>query len=98
MKLGIDYDGTIVDTGVIKSQWIKSNLGIEVPYYQTDRSTCIKFIGEENYRSMKEVYERDLTLKALPVRNSLDSIKNLSENHELYLVTKRPLQTRLEYA
>ena len=52
MKIGIDFDGTIADTNTAKSYWIKKNIGLSIPPYQCDKTTCLQYIKKEDYKIM----------------------------------------------
>lgn len=90
MKIGIDFDGTIADTNQIKSRWIQDQLGISVPPYMTDRTSCIPIIGKENYKLMGiSVYSPDSTANLAPVPGALDAIERLKQNHSILIITAR---------
>ncbi|MCI0514443.1 hypothetical protein L0128_14595 [candidate division KSB1 bacterium] len=97
-KLALDFDGTIVDTNLIKSVLIQERFGLEIPAWQCDRTLCEPQIGEAAYREIAGiVYERESTLRTPPLSQALDLIPSLAAEVELYLLTARPLQ-RLVYA
>lgn len=86
----IDYDGTIADTNAAKVEWIKMHLGIDVPRYYADRTSCVPIIGEEQYNKMsKEVYERESTLGTKPVPGATKAIKRLAEYGPVYVISAR---------
>jgi len=94
--IGIDYDGTIANTSGVKAHWIREHLGIEVPPWQTDRTSCVPLIGPENYQRMSQfVYEREGSLRAGEVPGSIDAIKELARHSKIFIVTARqPHQIR----
>lgn len=90
LRIGVDYDGTISDIVVSKSRWIKENLGLEVPPWKTDRTSCVPIIGLDNYTKMGNlVYGREFTLGASEVPLAVDGLFKLAKMGELYLVTMR---------
>ena len=90
MIVGIDFDGTIADTNAAKSVWIKRELGIDVPPYLCDRTSCAPIIGESEYNMMcVQVYSRNATLRLPPVPGALEAIAELQNNNELIVVTAR---------
>ena len=52
MKLGIDFDSTIIQTDIIRQQWIYQNLGISVLREKTGRTYSVPLIGLENHERM----------------------------------------------
>jgi hypothetical protein len=97
-RLGVDYDGTIADTNAQKAAWIRQQLGIDVPSWQCDRTSCVPIIGSEHYRAMCDVvYEEQATLAASPVRGAIEAVRMLSASASVYVVTAR-LRHRVHYA
>ena len=95
---GVDYDGTIANTNLIKARWIREHLHIEVAPWQCDRTSCVSLIGEHNYKRMCDaVYERELSERTPPVQGALDALKALGEQGKVYIVTAR-LPHRVAYA
>jgi FMN phosphatase YigB (HAD superfamily) len=94
--IGIDYDGTIVDTRGVKAHWLREHMGMEVSPWKTDRAHCVPIIGSENYDRMSEfVYGRQGSLRAKEIRGSIDAIQELAKNSRICIVTARtPRQTR----
>lgn len=88
--IGIDYDGTIADTSGVKAHWIREHLGVEVPPWKTDRTSCVPIIGLENYERMSEfVYGRKGSLKAREVPGAIDAIKELARHSQIFVITAR---------
>lgn len=99
MNIGFDYDGTIADTGSVKSAWLKENLGLSIPIWKTDRTSCIKEL--QNHYSHKRaleiyndfqkfIYTGEYAKKAPEIPAAIEAIKMLSKNNELWIVTARP--------
>jgi uncharacterized HAD superfamily protein len=88
--IGIDYDGTIANTSEVKADWIREHVGIEVPPWRTDRTSCIPIIGLENYERMGQfIYEREGSLRARDIPGSLDAITELAKKSKIFIVTAR---------
>ncbi|MBW2995185.1 hypothetical protein KY312_02445, partial [Candidatus Woesearchaeota archaeon] len=92
MKIGLDYDGTIAGSDVLKSNHIKEALGIDIPPWKTDRTTCIPELAKhipleqakefyENFRYT--VYTGERAKNAPEVPGALNAIKELAKKHEL---------------
>ncbi len=92
-RIGIDYDGTIANTSEVKAGWIREHLGTEVPPWKTDRTSCVPLIGLENYERMSQyVYEREGSLRAREVVDSIDAIQELARHSKIIIVTARQVQ------
>ena len=88
--IGLDYDGTIADTGAVKSAWIKEHLGLEVPPWKTDRTLCVPIIGLEEYARMGSVvYGPEATRWAQEVPGASAAIAALAARYRLYVITAR---------
>jgi hypothetical protein len=90
VKIAIDFDGTIADTNVIKVDWIKKHLGLQVPPWKCDRTSCVPIIGSANYEMMaKFVYGDEGTSTAKPNLGAIQAIKTLTSSFVLYVFTDR---------
>lgn len=88
--IGIDYDGTIANTSEVKAQWIRAHVGMEIPPWKTDRTSCVPIIGLENYERMGQfIYEREGSLRARDVPGSLNGIRKLAKKSKIFIVTAR---------
>lgn len=97
-SFGIDYDGTIANTNLVKAKWIQDNLGQEVGPCQCDRTSCVPLIGAESYEAMSDVvYERDCSLAAPPVAGALDALRALGRRGKVYVISAR-LPHRIAFA
>ena len=94
IKIAVDYDGTIADTNLVKSEWLKRNMGIDVPPWRCDRTLCEAIIGKEKYDEMaKYVYGRELSLGASEVRGAREALKQLKELGSIFVLTARNIET-----
>lgn len=95
---GVDYDGTIADTNLMKVRWIREHLRREVDPWQCDRTNCVPLIGAESYESMANtVYERAWSLAAPPVAGALAGLQALRACGKVHVLTAR-LPHRLAFA
>lgn len=95
---GVDYDGTIADTNLMKARWIREHLRQQVDPWQCDRTSCIPLIGAESYERMANtVYERAWSLAAPPVAGALAGLQALGARGKVYVLTAR-LPHRLAFA
>lgn len=94
MIIGIDFDGTIADTNSEKSKWIQKELGMKVPPYLCDRTSCVPIIGELDYKRMcNTVYSKDITLSLPAFPSSLEVISMLQKSNKLMVITARTEET-----
>jgi hypothetical protein len=97
-RIGIDYDGTLADTNMMKAGWIRENLGRDVDPRACDRTSCVPIIGAADYERMADaVYERDWSLRAPPVPGALDALRTLARRGKVYVITAR-LPHRVNFA
>ena len=98
MIVAIDYDGTIADTNLVKVEWVKAHLGLDLSRWQCSRTSCVPLIGIADYeRMIAVVYERDSTLQAQPLPGALEAIRALAASVQVHIVTARPPR-RIEFA
>ncbi len=90
IRIAVDYDGTIADTNLVKSKWLKRNMNIDIPAWRCDRTLCETIIGREKYNEMaKDVYGRELSLGASEVRGAREGLKQLKELGSVFVLTAR---------
>ncbi len=90
MIIGIDFDGTLADTNTLKAEWIRQRMGLVIPPYLCDHTSCISVVGRENYKEMGDyVYGEEMTLAVSPMPGALAAIRTLRASHELVVVTAR---------
>jgi hypothetical protein len=96
--LVLDFDGVLCDSNVVKSEWIRDQLGLEIPPRLCDRSDCVTLIAEGDYdRAAAFAYEREGTLRAAPIVGAPEAVAELARDFRLVMLTARPT-LRLGYA
>ncbi|MFH0862563.1 MAG: hypothetical protein V1875_05975 [Candidatus Altiarchaeota archaeon] len=93
VMVGIDFDGTICDTGFLKREYVLEKKGISIESWEANRTVLTedrKILTEAEYDLMiQEVCSRECTLSAGPVDGAKESITLLSKDYSLYVVTER---------
>lgn len=99
LKLAVDYDGVIADTNSIKAEWIKANLGLNIPTWRCDDTSLVPGIMDQrqHQKMARVVYGKSSSLMAQPVSGAIDGLHTLSRIAALYIVTARP-PSRLQWA
>lgn len=94
-KFGLDFDGVIQDSRMLKSEYLATKYGVKVDIDICKRSQLVEggFITSPQYSEMvDELYETEAGLMANSVDGAIESIKRLSEKFELLVVTSRSSQ------
>jgi uncharacterized HAD superfamily protein len=90
---GIDFDGVVADTGILKQMYVRQFHKQEIARWQANRTWLTKKLGiltEKDYDKMLEyVCSSQATLLAPPVDGAIESIKALSERGDVYVITDR---------
>jgi len=90
IRIAVDYDGTIANTNLVKSEWLKRNMNIDIPPWRCDRTICETIIGREKYNEMaKYVYGRELSLGASEVFGASEGLKQLKKIGDVFVLTAR---------
>ena len=90
MKYGIDYEGVIADTSILKAEWIRKNLNKNVPGWETNRTDCVALIGLSNYKRMALVIEEETPVAEVPpVPGAVSAIRELALKGQLYMISAR---------
>lgn len=96
--VGVDYDGILADTNLMKARWIREDFGRDMPAWQCDRSSRVPVIGAEHNEAMANVvYEKEWSMQASPVAGALDAVNALSMCGKVYVVSAR-LAHRMAFA
>ena len=98
MIVAIDFDGTIADINSRKAEWIRENLGINLPSWKCNYTDCLPLIGKNHYAAMAElVYNRENTMNTPQVPGAREALQILAEKARLFVVTARTPE-RAEFA
>lgn len=91
-KFGIDFDGVISDSRVVKQQIIQDKFGVKIPLDITGHETIIKhgLISNEQYQEMATLmYESEMVMKTEPVTGAIETIEVLRQSFDITIVTSR---------
>lgn len=92
MKIGIDIDGVIADFVTSFRALVKEKYNIEFGYEDIREHDLYKVLGINEKEAIELILETfDFDLNTQP--DAPESIRKLSEIHEIVLVTARPQQT-----
>ncbi|MBU0625243.1 hypothetical protein KKF05_02775 [Patescibacteria group bacterium] len=86
MRIGLDFDGVIVDHSEHKIR-LAADLGYRFEPWQTNTNVMAHLVPEEQYRNIQDIIYTHLTLQAPPVVESLEHIRKLGG--ELYILSAR---------
>jgi len=94
MKIGLDFDGVILNCDSLKSKVAKELYGLDIPASYFELKTLLEknILTEEQYEEFKEEVYCNKKWKPLmqPVKDALRYIqKLLKEGHELKIITSR---------
>ena len=90
MRIGIDFDGVIIDTSQIKIWYCKDKFGITVPEALICGGGAKSLLTPEQYNELKDFDFGKGTLLGEVVPSARDVIVNLiSEGHRIVIVTAR---------
>lgn len=93
MKIGIDLDETTLNLIDPLIEYHKEKTGKKLEredfesFYLSDILSISK---EEEWIYLDEFYNSDYFDKILPLQNSINVLKELSKNHEIFFITARP--------
>ena len=89
--IGIDFDGTLADTGVFKREWAREHFGLHLSLDMCNRSEMLAGgLPQTDYNQMLlEACDRQHTMAAQPCPGAIDGVRQLAELAELCLVTDR---------
>lgn len=92
MKIGIDIDGVITDFVSEFNKSVKNRYGVNMSEQNIREHDLYKILGipaKELQDIVMEVFPKDLD----PQPHAIESIKELSKNHEIYIITAREPET-----
>ena len=86
----LDYDGVVADANALKSRWIRDHLGLDVPRYDCDLTSCVPIVGQEMYETMSvDIFGKEGTIAAPPVPGIEEALQALTAIGPVYIITAR---------
>jgi hypothetical protein len=85
-RIGIDFDGVIVDHHPHKARLAKA-LGFELVSWQLNSNLLREFLSEEAYRELQRSLYGEMTIEAPPVAGALETIARIPG--EPYIISAR---------
>lgn len=90
MRIGLDFDGTLMDIALAKQRYIKATWDIDLSIADTARPGALPVLGEERYLQMVVATHRtESMLDTSPVPGALDVTRRLLASHDVVIVTAR---------
>ena len=89
MHLGIDFDGTVTAAAGMQRAYAAKRWGVELDERQVMRAGAVPVLGAERYGAMGEALWGPLTAFTPPQDDALRVLGQLSERHEVTIVTAR---------
>jgi hypothetical protein len=98
MKIGIDFDGVIAYTNLVKKRYAKRVFGIDTPAYLCDKTNFTSRFDAEKYARMTgDLYTKKHTEETPPIPGAIGAVRKLAKNHRLMLITNRSVE-RMSWA
>jgi len=98
VRIGLDFDGTLMDVALAKQQHIKQTWDIDLTIAETGRAGALPVLGEERYLEMVVATHRgELMLETPPIPGALEVTERLMVSHEVVVITAR-LDEEIELA
>ncbi len=98
MRIGLDFDGTLMDVALAKQQYVKATWGIDLTIAETGRAGALPVLGEERYLEMVLATHRtEAMLETPPIPGALQVTERLVRAHEVVVITAR-LDEEIELA
>lgn len=91
-KFGIDFDGVISDSRVVKQQIVQDKFGVKIPLDLTGYEAVMKhgFISNEQYQELAVLmYESEIVMETKPVIGAVEMIEVLRQSFDITIVTSR---------
>ena len=90
MRVGLDFDGTLMDIALSKQRYIKATWDIDLSIADTARAGALPVLGEERYLQMVvAVHRTEAMLDTPPIPGALDVTGRLLASHHVVIVTAR---------
>jgi 5'(3')-deoxyribonucleotidase len=98
MRIGIDFDGVIVDIHELMVRYSVEEMRVPLRPDQIMRPHGPNVLGENGYAELlKATHSTPLALTVRPVPGALETLRLLTSRHELVLITART-GAQLDYA
>jgi len=98
VRIGLDFDGTLMDIALAKQRYIQATWDIDLTIAETGRVGALPVLGEERYLEMVVATHRtEAMLDTPPVAGALDVTERLVRSHEVVVITAR-LDEEIELA
>lgn len=90
LKVGLDFDGVIVDHTKNKIKVVKELFGIAIKREQAQSEVLKKLLSERRYKRVKKLIYGKMSLKSKPISGAIAAIKQLKEEgFDLFIVSRR---------
>jgi len=90
MRIGLDFDGTIMDVALAKQRYMRETWGVEVSIADTARAGVLPILGEERYLQMvTAVHRTEAMLDTPPIPGALEVTPRLRDAHDVVVITAR---------
>lgn len=88
LRLGIDYDGVIIDSTALKQQLCREWYDKELRPEDCTTRKAKHVIGEEEYAKIYQAIENTASIeKCMPVTGVVEAMQALARQYQLYIVT-----------
>lgn len=91
MRIGVDVDLCVVDTGILWSKWLEKTCNKSLPEQDTYDYDLTRYFQRELQDLQLDGFEfwrgSDLYDKVLPIKHSAYTLKSLSREHEIVFIS-----------
>ena len=99
MKIGIDIDNVLSELSDSLHLWHGSQYNYSKPLHERTKfglTFSWNCSDEEATKRLLEFYESDEFKETAPVKGAIEAINKLAKEHELHVITVRPIHTEKE--
>jgi uncharacterized HAD superfamily protein len=90
MNIGIDFDGVIADTSILKIKYVKDKFKIKIAIKDSSKEKLSKIIGKEEYAKMIIQTYPSKEMENVPaIKGSIETLKKLNKNNKIFIITSR---------
>ena len=105
MKIGLDFDGVIVNSGKLKVEIARTHLAVDLPLSKLNRRVAVTegYLSEVEYKELKRLIyaTREIGLQVNPVEHAVHYLSLLlRDEHDVCVITSRtgvPLEIAKEW-